>query len=748
MTVRRVAIAAALASAFVSGATAHAASLYTGPGPRPGPNLLYSKAKASPQLANAGIWKAQPILVSGTTAYRRGEFLYQDYLYDDNGAHLTVDPNDPRTAGNLFSKQNGTYTYPTDKAYASNAADFVELRAKPLKTATAFRVTLNTLKDPSRVAFSIGIGGRKGKLRDFPFGANVRAPATLFLTVHPRGKKLVADLNRASSGKRVKGKAPKVSLSRKRRQIEVRISHAQWNPGRRSARLWAGAGLWDKSANRYLLPQAGADSSHPGGAGATSSPAAFFNVAFRTKEPVQKPTEGANAIENGAWWRDRAQGAALAAGDITALHADVSFGKLARRVTDNRRVPKTGAMDRILPSHFELSQGADFSQACLAASANCPGQYQGRLQPYAIYIPRQARPARGYGLTLLMHSLSANYNQYLGTRNMSQFAERSGAPSIVITAEARGPDENYENYGAADVFDVWSDVARRFKLNPALVDATGYSMGGVGTLKLGSQFPDLFAKGQPTVGFLNNNDILASLRNVPILMWNNVGDELANDALYNATAGKLDSLGYRYELDAFQPCANPSCSALFPNHLQLAINDQFAPAAGFLGNATVDRNPAHVTYVLDGALNHSKIGLVGDHAYWVSGLKLRDPSQTGASGDPTGQIDAVSHGFGTSDPVATPTQPGAGQLAGGNLGTIQYTSRTKTWAPPTPAPKADTIDVTATNISKASIAVKRAGVDCSVKVNITSDGPIDVALSGCGRTVHSAGGGSGVPGLP
>src|SRR4051794_7072015 len=545
MTVRRVAIAAALLTSASTVATAQAASLYTGPGPRPGPSLLYSKAKASPQLANAGVWKAQPILVSGTTAYRRGEFLYQDFLYDDNGAHLTSDPNDPRTAGNLFSKQNGTYTYPTNKAYANNAADFVELRVRPLSTATAFRVTLNTLKDPSRVAFSIGIGGKKGKPHDFPFGANVKAPADLFLTVHPNGKKLAAVLTRASSGKKVKGKAPRVSVSRKRRQIEVRISHAQWNPRRRSARLWAGAGLWDASAKKYLLPQASADSSHPGGADTTSSPAAFFNVAFRTNEPAQKPTEGINVVTTPAWWRDRTQGTALAANDISALHADVSFAKLARRKTDNHAVPKTGPMDRILASHFELSQGADFSKACLTASANCPGQYQGRLQPYAIYIPHAARPAGGYGMTLLLHSLSANYNQYLATRNMSQFAERTGAPSIVITPESRGPDENYENYGAADVFDVWSDVARRWKLSPALTDITGYSMGGIGTFKLGSQFPDLFARAQPTVGDEGNNAVLASLRNVPVLMWNNVGDELVNDAVYNATAMKLDSLDYR-----------------------------------------------------------------------------------------------------------------------------------------------------------------------------------------------------------
>jgi hypothetical protein len=701
-------------------ATAQAGSLYTGPGPRPGPDILYSKPVKAPQLANSGIWKAQPILVSGASAYRHGEFLYQDYLYDDNGARQTVDPSDTRTAGNLFSKPNGTYTYPTGKGYNNNAADFVELRVKPLPKATAFRVTLNTLIDPSKVAFSIGVG--RGKLRDFPFGANVKAPAARFFTVHPQGTRLVA-------------KHAKVTLNRKRRQIELRIPHRTWNPKRRTVRLWAGVGLWDAQNKRYLLPQASADATHPGGAGSASKPAAFFNVAFRANEPAQKSTEGTAVLDNAAWWRDRVQGTALAAGDISALHADVSFRKLARRVRDDRRVPRHGAMDRILASHFELAQGADFSQSCLSASANCPGQYQGRLQPYAIYIPKKARPARGYGLTLLMHSLSANYNQYFGSRNQSQFGERA-VPSIVITSESRGPDENYENYGGADVFDVWADVARRYKLDPDTTDATGYSMGGVGSFKLGSQFPDLFARAQPTVGFETNTDVLASMRNVPVLMWNNNGDELANDTLYNTTAAKLDSLGYRYELDAFRPCANPACSPLFPNHLQLAVNDQYQPAADFLGNTTVERNPAHVTYVLDTARNHAKIGLVGDHAYWVSGLKLRDPAKTGATGDPTGQIDAISHGFGASEPVPSATVPGTGQLVGGNLGPIQFTSRVKTWGPPTPGPKADAIDVNATNISKASLDVKRAGVDCSVKVNVVSDGPIDVALPGCNRTVH------------
>src|ERR1700716_485486 len=85
-------------------AAAHADSLYTGPGPRPGPDVLYASPTTAPQLTNAGIWSAPPILVSGATAYRGGEFLYQDFLYDDHGAQGQFDPADPRTGANLFSK--------------------------------------------------------------------------------------------------------------------------------------------------------------------------------------------------------------------------------------------------------------------------------------------------------------------------------------------------------------------------------------------------------------------------------------------------------------------------------------------------------------------------------------------------------------------------------------------------------------------------------------------------------------------
>jgi len=67
----------------------HAASLPTVPsGARPGPDVLYAPAPAAPQLENRDPhFSAAPLLVSGHEAYVAGEYLYQDFLYDDFGSN-------------------------------------------------------------------------------------------------------------------------------------------------------------------------------------------------------------------------------------------------------------------------------------------------------------------------------------------------------------------------------------------------------------------------------------------------------------------------------------------------------------------------------------------------------------------------------------------------------------------------------------------------------------------------------------
>ena len=141
--------------------------------------------------------------------------------------------------------------------------------------------------------------------------------------------------------------------------------------------------------------------------------------------------------------------------------------------------PQSGAFDRILASHFSQGQGADYATGGCGSSAACSGEMRGQLQPYAIYVPTGTPPPGSWGLTLLLHSLSANYNQFAGSHNQSQFANR-GSGSIVITPSGRGPDGWYYDHAGADTFETWADVAAHYQLNPAFTDITGYSMGGIG----------------------------------------------------------------------------------------------------------------------------------------------------------------------------------------------------------------------------------------------------------------------------
>src|SRR5206468_1301912 len=129
--------------------------------------------------------------------------------------------------------------------------------------------------------------------------------------------------------------APRVRVDLKRRQIEVRIPHAAWNPRRSTVRLAAGVGLWDKAAASYAQPAQTASATAPGGA--SPSGEALFNMAFRMHEPIPEIynpgssntiVEGSQGIKaDGSWWRERRQGDVLDSGDVSEFSAEVSFAK-------------------------------------------------------------------------------------------------------------------------------------------------------------------------------------------------------------------------------------------------------------------------------------------------------------------------------------------------------------------------------------------------------------------------------------
>ncbi len=687
--------------------------------PRPGPAALYLPPPRTPQLENTGAWTAPPILISGASAYRCGEFLYQDWLFDDHGALGPLDPTDPQGAtAYLFSPKAGTLTYPTDPVFANNAADLVEFRVKPQTGATLFRITLNTLQDPERVAFTLALGASADPL-EWPHGAGVSSPAEWFLTVHGNS----AELIRAADGS-VRNPAPTVTVDLERRQFEIRIAHEAWNPGQDRVRMAAGVGLWDAAANAYLQPGLVASATAPGGALPIS--AALFNLAFRASEPMPEfgPFSGRTIVDaavlsriQGRWWREYAQASALALGDVSAFFVDVDFDLLARGASDESAVPRSGFMNRIFASRYVFGQGVDYLKECggISAARPCDGAMVGQLQPYTLYVPDKLAPAGGYGLTLLLHALSANLNQYLGSRHAQSLGEH-GNGSLVLTPAGRGPDGFYFEVAEADVFEAWADVARHYPLDPDAVVMSGVSMGGIGSFRLAPRYPDLFARIMPIVAAAGDGEEkLASLRHVPVMMCNSTFDELQPVVSTEGTVTALSDLGYRYDVLRFETW----------DHLSPSTNDFYPFGEEFLGGARVERNPAHITYVLAPAEDEARVDVIADKAYWLSGLRLRDP----AAG--LGSIDARTEGLGLAEPVVLAPVQTNGLLTGGYLEPAPFTRRVLEWMPAMPAPVRNHLVIRASNIAALTVHPQRAGLDCNAEIELDSDGPVDIRLAGC-----------------
>lgn len=675
-----------------------------------GPDVLHRARPTAPQLENTRNWNARPIMISGAAAYRQGEFLYQDFLYDDRA--LPYPPDRQRLAG--------------------NAADIVEVRIEPLKQATAIRITLNSMLDPQAAAVTIGLGGG-AEARPMPHDAGAVMPADVFVTAHG----CAGDAVRAADGAPLP--APRVVTDLPRRQIHVELPHAAFDPRRRAVRVGAAAGLWDAGRGTYLRP----DPARP----------AFYNVAFRGYGPWVQNT-----------WMDASQDAALAAGDLSPLHTVVDFRRLAARRDDESAVPRSGPMNRIMVSRTETVQGrgssagGDIVGNYVCDPPGCTHQYSGRLQPYSVYVPALAQPQDGYGLVVNLHGANSNHNHFEGGStepplSVWRMLAEEGHPSIMLMPNARGGTYCYYGLAGADVFEAWADVAANHRLDPRQALLTGSSMGGFGTYKLSTQFPDLFKAIFPNIapelcnllevgstlgvhtGATGIGDAFASLRNVPVLAPSGLDDPLVNVAITTRSAGRFDLLGYRFDAWHFQSTRPGEGHAEYRQF----VRDEFR--ALHRSSSTVDRDPRRVTYVLNELVSDDRYGLRSDHAYWTSGLRLADPGRT----PPMGTIDVTSGAIpGRVQEVLPPENAAGANFNGARL----YKRQSRRWRPGATEPVSDAFALRTLNLRAAELDVRRMRLPefGTIDATVENDAPLTLRLRGSfGDATTVTRGGQAVP---
>ena len=217
---------------------------------------------------------------------------------------------------------------------------------------------------------------------------------------------------------------------------------------------------------------------------------------------------------------------------------------------------------------------------------------RGARAPAALRAVRPAKPARRRALPA--HAAAALAARRTTTSTQTRATRPSSATARGRRSSSRpraaGPTASTTTSPAPTPSRCGPTSPRRYPLDPRRTTVTGYSMGGFGTFKLATKFPDLFARAQPTVGALiypRRAARLGALGPVPHVE-RGPGRARAAGAL-PAQRGQAAPL-WATATSSTSTCRSRGVADRQP--LMLAVNDQFAPAARFLDSARVVRRPA------------------------------------------------------------------------------------------------------------------------------------------------------------
>jgi predicted esterase len=473
---------------------------------------------------------------------------------------------------------------------------------------------------------------------------------------------------------------------------------------------------------------------------AIKSSGQVMNVAFRGVDEQagfrgNDPTSTANT-DAGSWFEDK-QAAALGTGDISSFGYDVNVADLTGGVTRLQSVD-TGLHERVYTSDFGIgpkNEGRD--EAGVPGRGNGGGtgvpigfeqtfQYLGKYQPYGIYLPKKPGP---HGMQMVFHGSGSVLSGLINQPGMQQrFGEDLNR--VLVVPEARGQNGFGSDISERDLLDVMADVQRTYAIDPDKVFSGGYSQGGYITYRMAELFPDRFAGAVDWVGFTGNDengtpataqgytagavgnviDFVGNLRRVPTFMLYSGADEL----VHLNTAVAMDN--------AFKATDNVFTFYLHPaaEHLTYAALDDWTKEAADTKGLTLVHDPPRVTYRTATFLDDPALGIVHDHAYWVSQIRQRVNAYE--------DVDLTTFACGGSVPV---TETGSGS----GTDPIPWTSDFRKQTGLKALPKRDALEGTLSNVASLTVDT---GPTClkgkTLTYAITTDGPATITLSD-GRTL-------------
>ncbi|GAC1329637.1 MAG: hypothetical protein NVSMB17_06160 [Candidatus Dormibacteria bacterium] len=638
--------------------------------------------------------------------------LYRAYTYDFFGAHR--------------STYNGTYHLPTDTSkWPDFTADMSELRLAIDGPDLVVRMQFTSFPRPDAQVATLAFASSSapGTARAWPRNAGVSSPWGTALTLWGTG----GAVDTVSGGQDLVAAGGAVRVTD--HAFEARLPLSRLPAGAWS--ITGGSGLGDPAnPGRYwTVPPGGATATQPGTNSTLAPGANVWDLLFSRDDP---------------WSFDELRQADdLRSGVVSNDHQVVDPAILSSGAS-RAATPRLGDFSRFFSSSIGGADGIERSAGIIpvAPPAAVAGlgqledfdvtyHYLGKLQPYYMHVPA-TYPTRQAAAPLIiyLHGFTGLPDEpFYNPVGLVSMADERGY--LLASALGRG-DYSYRGPGDVDIKEVLADVQKHYDVDPNRVYLMGHSMGGYGTNNVAIHNPDLFAAVAPAEG-TDSIALHQNLRNVPWLEMTAEEDldTFGTNAklLYN----NLSSDGYDATLVDYK----------FKIHEYSSIYDTLPRIFAFFAAHRRDPNPAVVTYSRLPGEDAPGIGLVYDHAYWVSGLR---PADAGKRSDTNVESLAIPHG--ALRPAAALRTDVTGDEMGptGLPRTLRELFQT-TPAYGTPGPLNDSAVLTLANVSAITLDLARMRLvdDCKLSLRVTSDQAVMIT-AGSHRLAAPAGTSTVTPG--
>ena len=225
-------------------------------------------------------------------------------------------------------------------------------------------------------------------------------------------------------------------------------------------------------------------------------------------------------------------------------------------VQPERSQANIDALARVQVKHYKLPTGAGSPEAMTTVDME-----------YRLYVPTTYDTSRAAPLVIALHGLGSGTSYMMEYNNLVELAEKYG--DIVATpmgynesgwygARGQGNDFNRRaadpgpnNLGALselDVLDVLKIVRRDYNVDSHRIYLIGQSMGGGGTLYLGSKYPDIWAAlAAMAPAIYISPDTIRGAQNLPVMVVQGDADTQVNPDVTRRWVAKMKELGMKYE---------------------------------------------------------------------------------------------------------------------------------------------------------------------------------------------------------